>query len=190
MTDLIFQPETHQYFKGGAELPSVTRILSEMGFVDKSFYTPDSATRGSYVHKATELDDHGELDDESIDDIILPYLTAWRAFKRESRVIIREIEKPVCNEIYRYAGTLDRIVELNGTQAILDIKSGNIEAWVGLQLAAYAMAESKPNIQRYAVQLSNDGKYKVHHFTDTNDRNIFTAAVACYHWQQNNKRRH
>jgi hypothetical protein len=188
MVDLIFNQETHQYFKGGVELPSVTRILSDMGFVNKTGYTPETAKRGSYVHKATELDDHGELDEASIDDIILPYLTAWRAFKRESGVIIREIEKPVCNDIYRYAGTLDRICELNGKEAIIDIKSGNIDKWVGLQLAAYAMAENKPNIQRYAVQLQADGKYKCCNFTDTNDRNIFIAAVACYHWQHNNKK--
>jgi len=184
--ELVFKPETHQYFLDGTVLPSVTRILSDMGFIDKTFYTDHGRDRGQYVHLATELDDRNELDEETLDIELAPYLAAWRSFKRETGFQIEDIEKPVASEIYRFAGKFDRSGILNGNRCILDIKGGTVSPWAALQLAAYEIAENK-RLKRYAVQLMSTGKYKLHPFTDRMDKQIFLSAVSCWHWINNHK---
>lgn len=185
MDELIFKPDTHQYFKNGVELPSVTRILQDLGFIDRSFYTDYGRTRGKFVHLACELDDRGELDEESLDPALLPYLKAWRKFKKETGFIIEAIEKPVASATYNYAGMLDRLGIMNGINSVIDIKSGAVSPWTGLQLAAYSVAENKI-LKRFAVQLMETGRYKLYPYTDNQDRQIFLSAVACWHWIKNN----
>lgn len=185
--DLIFKPDTHQYFKDGVELPGVTTILSDLGFIEKDFFTEYGRTRGKFVHLACELDDRNELDEDACDSALLPYLKAWRSFKRDTGIKIESIEKPVASSIYNFAGTLDRLVTLNGSCCILDIKSGAVSPWTGLQLAAYEIAENK-RLKRFAVQLMETEKYKLHPYTDPQDRQIFLAAVACWHWINNHKK--
>jgi len=187
MDELIFNAEKHEYFLNGNPLPSVTQILSDLGFIDKNFFTEYGRTRGKFVHLACELDDKSELDEEGLDSALLPYLTAWRSFKRDTGIKIEAIEKPVVSEIYRYAGTLDRLGIFNNAPTIIDIKSGAISPWVGLQLAAYEIAENK-RLKRFAVQLMETGKYKLHTYAGPQDRQIFISAVACWHWINNQKK--
>jgi len=189
MDQVIFEAKGHKYFtdKDRIELPSVTAILSDMGFIDKSFFTDYGCTRGKFVHLACELEDRGELDEETLDSALLPYLKAWRSFKRDTGFIIDAIEKPVCSLVYNFAGTLDRTGMLNGAPAILDIKSGAVSPWTALQLSAYEIAENK-RLKRFAVQLMETGKYKLHTYTNPQDRQIFLSAVSCWHWINNAKK--
>jgi hypothetical protein len=184
--ELIFKPETHQYFLDGQPLPGVTTILSDMGFIDKDFFTEYGRDRGKYVHLACELDDRGELEEEGLDSTLLPYLEAWRSFKHDTGFQIWAIEKPVASNLYHFAGKLDRLGKLNDLPTILDIKSGAVSQWTGLQLAAYEIAENR-RLKRYAVQLMDTGKYKIYPFTEVQDRQIFLSALACWKWQHNQK---
>ena len=52
-SELTFDEEKHEYRLDGEVLPSVTGILREMGFVDDTYFTEDSAARGTAVHRAT-----------------------------------------------------------------------------------------------------------------------------------------
>ena len=73
---------------------------------------------------------------------------------------------------------------------LVDIKTGAVEPWAGIQLAGYGMtAPDYYGIERYAVQLKDDGKYKLTQFKDMNDFGIWRAAVSCYHWKNNNLKR-
>lgn len=187
MDGLIFNAETHQYFLNGSPLPSVTQILSDLGFIDKNFFTEYGRTRGKFVHLACELDDKGELDEESLSSPLLPYLKAWRSFKRDTGIKIESIEKEVASELYKFAGKLDRIGIMNGSCCVLDIKSGSVSPWTALQLAAYEIAVNK-RLKRFAVQLTETGKYKLHTYSDPQDRQIFISAVACWNWINNQKK--
>lgn len=185
MDGLIFNPEKHQYFLNGVALPSVTGILSDMGFIDKSFFTDYGRTRGQFVHLACELDDRNELEEETLDSVLVPYLKAWRSFKKDSKIIIEAIEKPVASCVYSFAGMLDRLGIMNNQPCVLDIKSGAVAPWTALQLAAYEIAENR-KLNRFAVQLMDTGKYKLYPYTDRQDRQIFLSAVSCWQWQKNN----
>jgi len=187
---LTFDPEKHEYWYEGRIIPSVTQILQAEGFIDTAFYDDWSRDRGKYAHKATELYDLDDLDEESLDPEISPRLEAWKRFLSESGFQIVAIEEQVSNISLRYAGTLDRRGFLSGKRAILDIKTGAVEPWAGIQLAGYGMtAPDYYGIERYAVQLKDDGKYKLTQFKDMNDFGIWRAAVSCYHWKNNNLKR-
>lgn len=152
-----FQEDGHLY--DGGRLESVTGILKAEGFIDTSFYTEEGRERGSYVHLATHLDDMGELDESSLDPVIVPYLEAWRRFKRESGFIVERSEVPMVSTAYRYAGTPD-----------------------------VAGIFPRSSIRRAAVELHNNGTYRLVQFTDRQDVNLWLSVLAVHNWKKNNLR--
>lgn len=154
-----FLKESHEYVFNGILFESVTSILKDEGFIDSSFFTEYGRQRGSFVHLARHLDDTGELDMDTVDDVILPYLEAWRRFKRESGFIVEQSEVPMAQSSYLYAGTPDVI--------------GRFPAGI---------------IKRAAVELHDDGTYKLITFTDRQDANLWLSALAVHNWKKNVRR--
>ena len=66
------------------------------------------------MHEATQFDDEGDLDGSTLEPELLPYVEAWRKFRRECHLVIALIEQPIHSPKYRYAGTPDRFGWLNG----------------------------------------------------------------------------
>jgi len=82
-----------------------------------------------------------------------------------------------------FAGTLDRagtfpkLGASKGRYAVLDIKTGSIPSWAGIQLAAYAMLlPSEVPPRRFALLLKKNGKYKLQEFRDEEDYVAFYGA--------------
>ena len=48
---LLFDPEKHEYRVNSVLYPSVTEILSEMGFIDRTWFTEDGRLRGKLTHQ-------------------------------------------------------------------------------------------------------------------------------------------
>ena len=140
----------------GRLYPSVTTILKAEGFIDTRFYDDWRRDRGSMIHLATAYDDAGELDEENLDPVIFPYLEAWRKFRKESGFAPDKIEPPMMSTAYKYAGTPDRIGELPG------------------------------RIKRAAVELHDDGTYKLVPFTDRQDVYLWLATLSVHNWKLNN----
>jgi len=185
-----FIEETHQYFVEGKEYPSVTTVLDSL--TDLSFVNTDLLERaskfGTAVHRATELYDNNQLDMDSLDPELLPYLEAWDNFLLDYRPEILSIEQRIAS-MYGYAGTLDRYVAIKGVRAVIDIKSGTtVPKYTGLQLAAYAQAITEGGGQvshRYAVHLQ-PFKYKVLPYRCKNDFTTFKCALNLHRWSQQN----
>lgn len=185
---LVFDETEHKYFFDGVEIPSVTTILKDEGFIDPTYYDEYSRTRGKYVHKACALWDRNVLDLETLDPIIKSYLGGWTAFLKDSKFKIIDIEKriePLGG--LGFAGTPDRIGWLNGDLAVIDIKTGKPEQWTALQLAGYEILRGD-SLKRVAVQLTVEGKYKTYRYTDRTDRAVFMAALAVHNWKKNHRR--
>ncbi|MFA5409739.1 MAG: hypothetical protein WC343_13290 [Bacilli bacterium] len=155
-TPVEFDEESHTYRYEGVKLPSVTGILKAEGFIDARFYDEFSRQRGTAAHLACHYDDLGILDESTIDPVILPYLSAWRKFRAESGFVVTVSEAPLMSAAYRFAGKPDAI----GT-----FPSGRI--------------------QRAAVELHNNGTYRLIPYTDRQDAKIFLAALACHNWKLN-----
>lgn len=195
---LRFDEATHTYWLGDAKVPSVTSILKPMTDLDgiPPAILAYAADRGTAVHFGCELYDTDNLDWDSLDTELVPYIEAWAEFRAVTGFKPQLIESRVFHPGLFYAGTLDRTGVVEGELAILDIKtSKTMYPTVGMQLAAYAEAlhasnpESQKHTARYAVQLKDDGTWKLHPYTDKADWPTFVALKTIVGWADKNKTR-
>lgn len=183
--DVAFDPVAHRYWLGARELPSVTRVLSDVGVIDETWFTPEVAERGTFVHEACELIDLGQLDEATLDDRLLGYVAAYRTFLHYAAPCWSHIEHQVVDPVRGYAGRLDRAGSWDGVvRGVLDLKTGEPQAWVALQLAAYRRLLPEPHTwRRFALWLRPDGSYRLLEHTDRTDEAVFLAALQVTTWQ-------
>ena len=189
-------------------VPSVTNIMRDVGYYpwvfkekkdDGEIVFPTeaednlktAAMRGTEVHKITEdMDRENQVGPIDID--ILPYVNAYKTFREENNITITEIEFFVHEEEFWYAGALDRIMTINGTPSIVDIKTGQELDTTGIQLAAYQFAWEKmggdKGLARFALHLKPNGNYKLVPYRSREDLANFLAAVRVYHYKRRNKK--
>lgn len=190
MSEFYFDSEKHEYTLDGRIIPSVTQILADMGFIDSTWFTEYARQRGDFVHRIIKWYCNSVLDDDSVDSLLMPYLDAWIQFVKDSKFHSISVEIPVFSEPYQFAGTPDHVGLINDMKCVLDVKTGAIDTVVGLQLAGYRLlCGGISTHQRYALQLTNKGKYKLTQFKDRQDIEVFLSALSCWHWQKNHGRR-
>lgn len=185
MSMLTFDEATHTYFYEGQVVPGVTTILSPLTDFSRvpAHVLKAASDFGTAVHLACELDDLSELDEGSLDEELVPYLSAWRKFSAEHSVQWQQIEHQVHNKTMGYAGTLDRLGLVDGVATVLDIKSSvRLYPSVGPQLAAYQKAATEVSVQRMAVQLKGDGTYVAKTYTDPSDWPVFCSLLTLRAW--------
>ncbi|MEO2054703.1 MAG: hypothetical protein ABGX83_05330 [Nitrospira sp.] len=161
--------ENHIYRVDGIRKPSVSAILQSTGIVDTTFFTEYGATRGTFAHKATELHDLGDLNEDDLDKTLLPYLEAWKRYRAESGFVPSMIEKKLYSRL-GFCGTIDRFGQDNSGSYILpDIKTGYASQWWHvIQLAAYRLlvGEAVGHMMKVLiVHLHPNGKYKLQPYT-------------------------
>lgn len=195
--NFTYNPETHQYILNGEQLPGVSSILRSAGFNDMSMIRQDVLERaqefGEAVHKMCEFYDKGTLDDKSLDNNLMPYLNGWCKFLALYSVTFIWVEKIVYSKKWKYAGTLDRIADLNWkgerVLALLDLKSTTtMNPSVALQTAGYKlmyeeMTKQKTEV-RLGVQLLPDD-FKVIPYDDKTDERTFLACLQIRNWKKN-----
>ena len=190
---LVFNEETHTYSVNGEDLPSVTQILKASRLIDYSMipqeYLQMAARRGREVHQTLDLLDNGLFDDAEMNPEIAGYVEAARRFYRDTQFEVHLSEYRNYHRAHRYAGTLDRTGLMAGRQrTIADFKTGLVLPGHALQLAAYlAMLENPRSYRRLAVELHDDGTYKVHEYdgaAQRDDFETFLAALRCWRFNQ------
>lgn len=122
-----FDPIGHAYALHGDRIHGVTSVLTEQGILpDFSGLDPFYAARGQAVHRAIELDLEETLDIEALDGQLLPYMDRW--WRMRDRLDIRPVwsEVMLCDPIRRYAGRLDLLARIGGSEDlwVLDWKTG------------------------------------------------------------------
>lgn len=162
--------DTRYYQKANIFYPSVTYILSHYpkgkGFEnwlkengeESNIIAAKSAEKGSNVHKAIEemllgkepvwITNSGYAN-YALDEwmMILRFADFWNTYK--PRLIASEYH--IFSHNYKYAGTIDLILELNGEIWVIDIKtSNNLHTTYELQTAAYQEAwnENEENTEK------------------------------------------
>jgi hypothetical protein len=192
---LTFDKAAHRYYLGNTLLPSVTTVLAAAGLLDYGFLGDRREAyleRGRRVHVMTQRDDEGSLAEEPPDAEILGYVEAWRSFKRDYGFAPRLIEHRVFHPQLQYAGTLDRLGPVrDGSEWLLDIKTGIAPAAARLQLAAYNGCLRHPRARlRRCVELHQDGAYKVIPFETSDyqrDLNKFLEALETFRAREEEK---
>jgi len=192
---LVFNEKYHSYFLGKQFLPGVSSILKAAGLVSFEGIPEEILVRardfGLACHKVCELSDLDTLDMATVDEPVIPYLTAWQKFKIDNAVEIEDIELPVFSEKWQYAGKLDRVVIMGGKRILLDIKSSaSIYPSMAIQLKGYEIAYNEMTgikIQgRAIIQLLKTGAYNVCSCKDESDEQVFLAAIQIYRWKKKN----
>jgi len=177
-----FEPLGHIYMASdGMILPSVTTILKEeLGLY--SWGSSSAATRGTHVHLACQYYDEGNLDEATVRPEIQPYLAQYKLALQEHGITVLQNELRRYSPKYLFAGSIDKVVEISGRRAILDIKTGSKEHWHRWQTAGYKelMApELGQSVDRYDLYLSPDDSELVQH-QGKRDFGEFMAFLSTY----------
>jgi len=171
--------DAHLYTINGKPVPGVTSLLKAALFVDDTWFRPEYATRGKRVHKACELSDKGiAMPGLAQYPEVAGRLEAWKKFVHEMDFEAVAIEEFVGNELWGYAGQLDRrgSIRIINAPALLDIKSGEptpADAW---QTAAYENCVDGYH-RRFGVHLRESGDYKLVEHDGIDDWDIFRIAL-------------
>jgi len=188
---LAFDPLAHRYTLDGRELIAVTQVLKEAGLVDDRWWTDEACLRGRYVHEAILLHHEGDLAEDSLDPALAPYFTAYRQFLADTRFRAESVEQRVYHEALGYAGTYDLLgrfpTQTIGGWDLIDVKSGAVPSWVGIQLAGYSRAICNGTmklLRRWALNLQGDGTYRLVRCNDLNDDKLFLSALAIAQWRR------
>jgi len=199
---LTFVEETHTYYWNGEPVPNVTRIIAPL--TDYSRIPPavleKARQEGVAVHKMVELDCKGDLDVETLPEWMHPHYTAWLRFKEESGFECWKAEEKMYHPVYGYAGTADLfgpLPKLKGIKgaANIDVKRSFFGGpAIGLQTAGYtrmwndtdgkARERRVADRNRFALQLRNDGTYRLKRFEDAEDFGAFLACLQQLRWRE------
>jgi hypothetical protein len=191
--NLIFDEAAHRYSVNGITVPGVTSVIEAC--LDQFSGVPldnleYARERGQHVHYATALYDMDDLDIETVDIEIYPYLEAWIKFRGDTGFVPTAVEEQVFHKRHFYAGTLDRIGDLFGDLALLDIKSGALMPSVGPQTSAYMEAYNHRNAtkikKRWVCQLNGDGTYRLKELKDREDFSVFLSTLTLHNWRIKN----
>lgn len=196
MPSLLFDSEKHRYTLDGVALPSVTQVLKPLYRFDgvPMEVLNAKAALGTSVHRACELLDNDDLDEESDEGRaalapIAGYLAGYKRFKSDKRLMVVANEQRLYHPVHRYAGTIDRCYAMGGDLWDVDLKSTvSMSPIVGLQTAAYtemfrANGRKQP-ARRGALQLFPDGTYKLHEFTDPSDFPVFLSMLTVQRFKE------
>ena len=196
MAELRFKPAGHRYTASGLVVPSVTQVVDTQ--INAFYFVPESVRqdalqRGTLVHKLTEIHDKAPDRYEGMayeveKSGLLGYVLAWEKFKRERMDAILETEQLVYHTKYRYAGTLDRVMLIDGLVTVVEIKTGGIYPEYAWQTAAYLAAynEGQTGVKaekRLVVTLQPDGKYAPTEHKEKADFEAFLAAITMMNWR-------
>ncbi len=197
-----FDPLLHAYMVGSVQVPSVTQVLEDVGLKSKYENVPAWVLErkrqiGEATHLATEYLDAGELDWDSLDVQIVPYVIAYERFLDKTAFQVQLAEYRTVAEFggLRFGMTLDREGFWRNPPegwepempTILDIKTAsNQEPWWQIQTAGYAIGRSNGVIhhQRGVLWLKKNGAYELQRHTDKNDVDVFMSALRLCHWKR------
>ena len=161
-------------------VPSVSTIISHILELDYSGIDPFYADRGTAVHKAVELLIADNLDEESLDEEVIPFFKAYQKFVKETKFKAQESEVRVFNKNLWVAGTLDLIGSIGGKRVLMDIKTGQKHKWHHLQTAGYALLSDNENIKRYCLYLTKKETYKLEPHESISDYSLFKSMAEVY----------
>ena len=183
--DLQFIEETHEYRLKGRNIPSVSAVLQDVGFVKTAYFTDEARDRGKLVHYLTaELDKGHEVE---VPKEYEGYCRAWASYREEHPIVWEGIEEPTFHKLLRYAGTPDRWGYDGHILTVADIKTGSPLPWHGLQFAAYlqmiayweGVADPK-TVNLAGVYLKPNGEYTQKHYRYIDLALVWEAALRCW----------
>lgn len=201
-TVVRFEGDGHRYFIGHPkgperEVPSVTRVLAIAGPRGEWGYDDEAAALGTKVHKAVALFLRGELDEGSLHPVLAGYIDGVKSFMSKTGFRIyspKHVERAVHDPALGVAGTLDALGRAWRRRVLIDWKSGSsVARWMELQSGGYLYLARRVGIvgydepvDRMVVQLTRDGRFKMHPHKKKHDVAGFAACATLAWWNIRN----
>jgi hypothetical protein len=188
MAQLTFKADTHQYFIGKKQIPSVSAILKKVGLT-KDFTGVDEfyRNRGIACHLAIKLYLEGILDKSSLDPAIKPHFEAFLKYSTDHPLgEILALEKPMNDLSESFAGTPDLVTD----RAIYDWKCSKSHDKVAeLQGQAYKvlgmhnklMLETEVCYPFVVVELHDDGTFAEFEYGSGHEQ--WPSVMDLYRWR-------
>lgn len=183
---------TRTFKIGGRNVPSITDILKEFGFIDDEYFKPEHRERGQRIHSATHYLDENDLNWASVRDEDLGFMQAYERASKELNLRHIRTEERLFNTALMFCGKPDRVStwNLSKGQVVLEIKTGSVPASTGLQTAGQDLLLPTLSVprERAALELHSDGTWRPVFFSGAEheqDRDIFLGLVAA-HWYKIN----
>lgn len=133
-----------------------TKLCNDYGLIPNYYGSEWFGQRGVAVHRGTELIDKDDLDWDSVQDGIKPFLEAYHKFKEETKMAFQCIEIPLYHPQWNFCGTPDRFLPL------LDLKTGQ---GYPIQLATYGELlranDINPGTEAFMLTLKENGNYSL-----------------------------
>lgn len=93
---------------------------------------------GSLLHKYIEYDlKNLKFPDKELTEEMLPGIEAWHMFKENHEIEMIDSERMLYSKTYKFAGTLDLRIKIDGVVYVADLKTGSVQHKGFIQLAAY-----------------------------------------------------
>lgn len=193
--NICFDSDRHAYTIDGVGVPSVTDVLSSQNdwSMIPAWQLEAARCLGRDVHAAVNLLAREELDWDSLDPAVTPYVRGAERFLRESGGVVLGSELIVGSKELGVAGTLDLLMLWDRTEYLIDWKvSASVPSTVGAQLAAYQRLYAATfrkgrrllNSRRLCVRLKpND--YSCQRMDENNgDWSLFQSCLNAYKHRQ------
>jgi hypothetical protein len=147
----------------------------------------DAKSRGTTIHSIVEAYKHSHEYIDGVPEQFRGYAQAFYKWTEDNHVEVVEHERTVVSREFGYAGTLDLLAKINGSELpiVVDIKTGkSIYPEAFLQLSAYRQALKEEGVEVGGVAvllLQEDGSYQ-YQFTTNHYLRQFTACKILYEW--------
>jgi hypothetical protein len=195
MPKLEFDINRHEYSIDGVIIPGYSKIAKDFGLIDYSNVRPADlewkAQVGKAVHTAILFDNAGELDMDSLDEVVSSYFKSWLIFKKlyQPKILIEYSEKPVWSIKWKYGVIPDILAEINKLSTIVEIKTvSQMNKVTALQTAAQKIAVEemyKLKIkQRWGLQLIPNAQPKLEPYADMSDEAAWVSFVNAWHYKE------
>ena len=100
-------------------------------------YMKDVSGLGTRIHAFVEADLIGESYKDEISEDMMPAIESWYRFRKKHEIEVLDIERILYSRKYRFAGTLDSRLRIDGVPYIVDLKTGTVADKAFVQLTAY-----------------------------------------------------
>jgi hypothetical protein len=187
-----FEPSNHTYTIDGAPAISVTQVMDGRvtGYDGIPAHILEAAAHfGNAVDLACQLIAENDLDESTLDPLMVPRVNAFKQFLADKNVEIISHQTRVADKRLMVAGTLDFIMKFDRCLWVIDTKatSSVMPSWT-VQTSAYAKFYADmhgcKNIKRAALWLRDDGRYKLDIHKDVSDYNVFLSCLNIHRWRQ------
>ncbi len=197
MPKLEFDKDNHIYRLDGVIIPGYSQIAKDLGLIDYSRVNKSDLDWkrqvGKAVHTAIFLHNTGELDMDSLDEVVNSYFKSWLMFVElyQPKILTQYSENPICSTKWRYGVTPDIIAEIKGILTVIELKTvSSMNPVIALQTEAQAIAlleTYKIKIkQRWGLQLIPDAMPKLEVYEDMSDFGVWVSAVNLWHYKERN----